>query len=186
MKLEEWSALDWRFTDRNPHDNRADRAAAESSRRTACKGQGQDRPCRARPADRSLVAEDRSVGGVRDPTGPEELPRVLWALAHETVVTEDGPHPLGELGAVAARCEHHRSRRPCHPRAISSGHERMPGEVRAAGRQWHARGQGFKSPQLHPRSKAFSGSDLPGFSRLGQQIGSNLFLQRRSDPPARR
>jgi hypothetical protein len=28
VKLEERSALDWRFTDRNPHDNRADRAAA--------------------------------------------------------------------------------------------------------------------------------------------------------------
>jgi hypothetical protein len=104
MKLEERSALDWRFTDRNPHDNRADRAAAESSRRTACKGQGQDRPCRARPADRSLVAEDRSAGGVRDPTGPEELPRVLRALAHETVVTEDGPHPPVEAEPTAPRC----------------------------------------------------------------------------------
>ena len=29
-----------------------------------------NRPCRARPADRSLVAEDRSAGGVRDQTGP--------------------------------------------------------------------------------------------------------------------
>jgi hypothetical protein len=29
-------------------------------------GRGWDRPCRARPADRSLVAEDRSAGGVRD------------------------------------------------------------------------------------------------------------------------
>jgi hypothetical protein len=29
------------------------------------------RPCRARPADRTLVAEDRSAGGVRDRTGPE-------------------------------------------------------------------------------------------------------------------
>jgi hypothetical protein len=26
-------------------------------------------------------------------------------------------------------------------------------------RQWHARGQGFKSPQLHPRSDAQSGPD---------------------------
>ena len=32
--------------------------------------------------------------------------------------------PLGQLGAVAARWKHRRSRRPCHPRAISSGHER--------------------------------------------------------------
>jgi hypothetical protein len=29
------------------------------------------RPCRARPPDRSLVAEDRSAGGVRDQTGPD-------------------------------------------------------------------------------------------------------------------
>jgi hypothetical protein len=28
-------------------------------------------PCRARPADRSLVAEDRSAEGVGDQTGPE-------------------------------------------------------------------------------------------------------------------
>jgi hypothetical protein len=34
-------------------------------------GSGLDRPCRARPADRSLVAEDRSAEGVRDRTGPE-------------------------------------------------------------------------------------------------------------------
>jgi hypothetical protein len=31
---------------------------------------GLHRPCRTRPADRSLVAEDRSAGGVRDRTGP--------------------------------------------------------------------------------------------------------------------
>jgi hypothetical protein len=29
------------------------------------------RPCRARPADRSLVAEDRSAEGVRDRPGPK-------------------------------------------------------------------------------------------------------------------
>jgi len=31
---------------------------------------GSDWPCRARPADRCLVAEDRSAGGVRDQTEP--------------------------------------------------------------------------------------------------------------------
>jgi hypothetical protein len=36
-------------------------------------GAGLDRPCRARPADRSLVAEDQSAGGVHDQTGP--IPR---------------------------------------------------------------------------------------------------------------
>src|SRR4051794_23486368 len=34
-------------------------------------GRGLHRPCRARPADRSLVAEDRSAAGVRDQTRPE-------------------------------------------------------------------------------------------------------------------
>jgi hypothetical protein len=34
-------------------------------------GPGLHRPCRARPADRSLVAEDRSAAGVRDRTGPD-------------------------------------------------------------------------------------------------------------------
>jgi hypothetical protein len=34
-----------------------------------------------------------------------------------------GPQPLGELGAVAARSEHRRSRRPCHPRATRSGRQ---------------------------------------------------------------
>jgi hypothetical protein len=37
---------------------------------------------------------------------------------------------------------------------------------------WHARGQGFKSPQLHPRSEAPSGSDHPRVAGLRQQIGS--------------
>jgi hypothetical protein len=37
----------------------------------ASKSQGFDRPCHARPADRSLVAEDRSAEGVHDRTGPE-------------------------------------------------------------------------------------------------------------------
>jgi hypothetical protein len=34
---------------------------------------GKDRPCRARPADRSPVAEDRSAAGVRDQTDRAEL-----------------------------------------------------------------------------------------------------------------
>jgi hypothetical protein len=39
---------------------------------------------------------------------------------------------------------------------------------------WHARGQGFKSPQLHPRSTALSAVDRSRIACLGQQIGSNL------------
>src|SRR4029453_19458011 len=44
------------------------------------RGHGLDRPCRARPADRSLVAEDRSAGGVRDRTGPG-APGTRWRTA---------------------------------------------------------------------------------------------------------
>jgi hypothetical protein len=40
------------------------------------------------------------------------LPRALRAPAYETMVTEDRPHTRVELGAVAARREHRRSRRP--------------------------------------------------------------------------
>ena len=46
--------------------------------------------------------------------------------------------------------------------------------------RWHARGQGFKSPQLHPRSTAQTGPDLLRITRLGQQIGSKLCCQ--ADP----
>jgi hypothetical protein len=41
-------------------------------------------------------------------------------------------------------------------------------------------GQGFKSPQLHPRSTAQTGPDLLRITRLGQQIGSKLCCQ--ADP----
>jgi hypothetical protein len=50
---------------------------------------------------------------------------------------------------------------------------------------WHARGQGFKSPQLHPRSAALSAVDRPRTARLGQQIGSNLLVRGQAGRPAR-
>jgi hypothetical protein len=49
--------------------------------------------------------------------------------------------------------------------------------------RWHARGQGFKSPQLHPRSEALFGFDRPRIARLGQQIGSNLLVRGQSGRP---
>jgi hypothetical protein len=58
-----------------------------------------DRPCRARPADRSLIAEDRSAGGVRDRTGPKDAAAPPSRLANDGVVTQDEPHPAIELGA---------------------------------------------------------------------------------------
>jgi hypothetical protein len=63
-----------------------------------------------------------------------------------------------------------------HPRAdkplrkVTSGY--ALGRERRA-RQWHARGQGFKSPQLHPRSTALPAVDRSQIARPGQQIGSN-------------
>ena len=45
------------------------------------------------------------------------LPRALRPLAHETVVTEDGPPPTAEPGAITNR-NHRRSHRPCHPCAM--------------------------------------------------------------------
>src|SRR5688500_10489690 len=35
-----------------------------------------------------------------------------------------GPYPPPRAGAIAPDAKDRRSRRPCHPRAISSGHER--------------------------------------------------------------
>jgi hypothetical protein len=36
---------------------------------------------------------------------PTRLPRALWALAHNPVVTADRSYPLDELAAVAVRVE---------------------------------------------------------------------------------
>ena len=46
-------------------------------------------------------------------------------------------------------------------------------ECEGAARPWHARGQGFKSPQLHPRSVALSVVDRQRNPALAQQIRSN-------------
>ena len=77
--------------------------------------------------------------------------------------------------------------RRSHPPAEQRGYEVTRGKVvcrERLARQWHARGQGFKSPQLHPRSEALSPLDRPRIARLGQQIGSNLFSK--ADPIVRR
>src|SRR5215207_9320793 len=72
-------------------------------------------PCRARPADRSLVAEDRSARGVRDRTGPEPLPRRLRGLPTRQSSPRTGltlgpswePSPPGaSLVVLAGRATH--------------------------------------------------------------------------------
>jgi hypothetical protein len=52
------------------------------------------------------------------------MPRALRALVNDALVTRDGPHLPAELEPLLQGWEHCGSRRPCHPRAISSGHER--------------------------------------------------------------
>jgi hypothetical protein len=73
-------------------------------------GRGLHRPCRARPADRSLVAEDRSAAGVRDRTEPDLGP--CWVRGapgphgHErspTVTSSEEKQQVGRLTAQAAR-----------------------------------------------------------------------------------
>ena len=66
--------------------------------------------------------------------------------------------------------------RRSHPPAEQRGYEVTRGKVvccERLARQWHARGQGFKSPQLHPRSEARSSLGRTRIARPGQQIGSN-------------
>jgi hypothetical protein len=51
---------------------------------------GCERPCRAQPADRSLVAEDPSARGVRDRAGPES-PMLTRLLTKLDAKPRDGP-----------------------------------------------------------------------------------------------
>jgi hypothetical protein len=91
---------------------------------------GQERPrTLGAPAGRSTSSSLTSGGGdrrggvrvsppsCREPSG--RLPAWRW-------VTEDGPHPPDELGAVAATCERSSFSPACHRRATSSGHEWYP------------------------------------------------------------
>jgi len=55
-----------------------------------------------------------------------------------------------------------------------------------AARAWHARGQGFKSPQLHPMSAALSALDRPRIPALAQQIRSNCQCVADAVRPGRR
>jgi hypothetical protein len=68
-------------------------------------GRWQDRPCRAWPADRSLAAEDRSAGGVRDRTGAEPA-GTRWVHA------EPAGRGLQRAPAVGRGTEEQQVRRP--------------------------------------------------------------------------
>jgi hypothetical protein len=66
-------------------------------------GRGYDRSCRAQPADRSLVSEDRSARGVRDRTEPDDAAAPRSRLANDLVVTEGGPHPAARVEPTPPR-----------------------------------------------------------------------------------
>jgi hypothetical protein len=61
---------------------------------------------------RSLVAEDRSAGGVRDRTGPEPQPGPrwghIWATNDQITADNTGQHRVGIRATTAPRC--HRPR----------------------------------------------------------------------------
>jgi hypothetical protein len=67
------------------------------------------RPCRARPADRSLVADDRSAAGVRDRVGPEPA-GTRWVHA------EPAGRGLQRAQAVTSGSEEPQVKPPTQPR----------------------------------------------------------------------
>jgi hypothetical protein len=110
--------------------------------------------------------------------------------SHEAVVTEDGPRPLRELGTVTFRWERRRSRRPCHPRAISSGHQRYAADshghskttvaLGASSLTWHVGGgrncMACKCSRLVPLAVDLPNEDAPTpMNRVNKPVeGSSL------------
>jgi hypothetical protein len=101
-------------------------------------GRGYDRSCRARPADRSLVAEDRSAGGVRDRTGPEPA-GTRWVHA------EPAGRGLQRARAVTTEAKEPQLRPPAQPR---------PGNASRGGPE-------FESPHLHSSASYQCCADRP-------------------------
>jgi hypothetical protein len=107
----------WASTAPNGHNRQTNRRSPASSSRPSAL------PCLAgrsgRWTRRTGVPKRRRA----DRTGSC---RALQRLIDDAVVAEDGPHPtVEEQARGAAVCQDH-AHRPCHPRAISSGHERYP------------------------------------------------------------
>ena len=105
MKLER-SALDWRSADRNPTLQIGQTGQPRS--RLAVYGMQGSRPVSTLPcpAGRSVPGRGGPERRRRPrPYGTGRAAAPHSRLAHETVVTEDGPYPLDELGAIASTCE---------------------------------------------------------------------------------
>jgi hypothetical protein len=158
VQLEERSALDWRFSDRNPHHDRQTGQLRKRARRSTVRRAGWNLQVE-QEAVTDFSGDERLGGryGLRNPmeskhpslhtTGHQEQ-HTVWATGpswgRETAVTHGQPRCLadnqtGSLAAVSAV---------------------MGPQVRI----WHARGQGLTSPQLHARSKPSSGPFGPSDS----------------------
>jgi len=151
VQLEERSALDWRFSDRNPHHDRQTGQLRKRARRSTVRRAGWNLQVE-QEAVTDFSGDERLGGryGLRNPmeskhpslhtTGHQEQ-HTVWATGpswgRETAVTHGQPRCLadnqtGSLAAVSAV---------------------MGPQVRI----WHARGQGLTSSQLHARSEPSSG-----------------------------
>jgi hypothetical protein len=73
---------------------------------------------------------------------PHHLPRRPWRLTNEAGGHPGRPHPSRELVPPLPGTRRGRPHRPCHPRAISSGHERYPADNH--GHSEKAAGQGAR------------------------------------------
>jgi hypothetical protein len=98
-------------------------AAGRQGSTTGTSGQYGSQGTAGQPA-RTAATRQPFSRRARVRVSPPSCREPFRTLAHEEGHTEDGPHPAVELGAVAARSKHRRSRRPCHSRAISSGLDR--------------------------------------------------------------
>jgi hypothetical protein len=101
------------------------------------------RPCRARPADRSLVAEDRSAEGVRGRTGPEPA-GTRWVHA------DPAGRGVQRARAVTSGSEEPQVKPPTQPR---------PGRASGGGPE-------FESP--HPAAASPAGSCPRGGGHRGR------------------
>jgi hypothetical protein len=174
-------------------------------------GRGYNRPCRARPADRSLVAEDRSAGGVRDQTGPKDAAAPHSRLCQRRSGRRGRASPFGYWGANGLRRALSSSPAvplACHSqqsRPVPSGQPRTTPRrpqpapfAKDAGSQHSRSGFGSKgslgpsldtshnfrvAPSLsHARPLPSAGQRRPGLTRQGGTVAVAAACQHRPRP----
>ena len=80
------------------------------------------------PASTDAVVVDGCRGCSRTFGSRQGLPRALRGLGHAAVGHRRPASPSRQLEPSPSPADHRRPRRPCHPRAISSGHQRYPAD----------------------------------------------------------